>query len=105
MAARKQDPSAELPSVAAEARSLALAGQQQRAVDLLSAALARPRLSAAARVGLLEARSESLLTLAESARAEADALEARRLADASGSKALRIRARLCHVFVLWRLER
>ena len=92
------------PEVAA-IRSLAGAGQHVRAVDLAGAALDAPRLTPAQRMSLLEARSESLLSLAESARAEADASEAWKIAEASGSSSLRIRARLCQASVLSRLQR
>src|SRR5258706_4057040 len=95
----------ETATAVATVRSLALAGQHARAVELASRALDAPRLPAAERVELLAARSESLIALAESARADADASEARRIADASGSSALRTHALLCQAYVLWRLER
>ena len=95
----------DLPPAVAAAGSLALAGQHDRAVDLLTEALAQPRVPAAQRVALLDARSRSLTALAESERAVVDVLEARKIANASGSSALSIRARISHVYVLWRSER
>jgi len=83
----------------AQIATVARSGQHERAVTLVSAALALPRLRGPTRVALLEARVESLLALAETARAQADAEAMRSLADAEGSAALRARALACLALV------
>ena len=105
MATRKRsipDPAA---SALAAARALALAGQHERAIERLTEGLAQPPLDASQRVALLVARAQSLVAMAEVARAKADALEAQRIAAAAGSSLLRIRAQLGRAYVLLRTDR
>jgi signal transduction histidine kinase/CheY-like chemotaxis protein len=85
----------DLSAIARAART----GQHERAVALATDVLARPRLKPATRLALLEARAESLLALAETGRAQADADAMVALAEPSGSAALQARALACLALV------
>jgi GAF domain-containing protein/DNA-binding response OmpR family regulator/anti-sigma regulatory factor (Ser/Thr protein kinase) len=85
----------DLSAIAAAART----GQHERAVALASDALALPRLTPATRLALLEARAGSLLSLAETGRAQVDADTMQALAEQSGRAALQARALACQALV------
>jgi GAF domain-containing protein/DNA-binding response OmpR family regulator/anti-sigma regulatory factor (Ser/Thr protein kinase) len=85
----------DLSAIAAAART----GQHEHAVTLATEALARLRLKPAQRMALLEARAESLVALAETDRARADAEAMLALAEGSGGAALRARALACLALV------